>query len=76
MILMLDTDYCIDLIRKKAFRDRSLQWIRMHEAGDLGISVVTLAELEYGAQKSLELGEKRESLGQIPPASGGGRIWQ
>ena len=52
MILMLDTDYCIDLIRNRAFRDRGLPWIRAHEAGDLGISVISLAELEYGVQKS------------------------
>lgn len=49
---MLDTDYCINLIRNQTFRDRVLAWIKTHEAGELGISVITLAELEYGVEKS------------------------
>ena len=59
---MLDTDCCIDLIRNKAFRDRSLPWIRTHEAGDLGISVITLAELEYGVQKSSNQERNKRAL--------------
>ena len=59
---MLDTDYCIDLIRIKAFRDMSLPWIRSHEAGDLGISVITLAELEYGVQKSSNQERNKRAL--------------
>lgn len=62
MILMLGTDCCIDLIRNKAFRDRSLPWIRTHEAGDLGISVITLAELEYGVQKSSNRERNKRAL--------------
>ncbi len=59
---MLDTDYCIDLIRNKAFRDRSLPWIRAHEAGELGISVITLAELEYGVRKSSSQERNKRAL--------------
>ena len=59
---MLDTDYCIDLIGSKAFRDRSLPWIRAHEAGDLGISAITLAELEYGVQKSSNRERNKRAL--------------
>lgn len=62
MILLLDTDYCIDLIRSKTVRDRSLPWIRTHEAGDLGISVITLAELEYGVQKSSNQERNKRAL--------------
>ncbi len=62
MILMLDTDYCIDMIRNKTFRDRSLPWIRAHEAGDLGISVITLAELEYGVEKSSSQERNKKAL--------------
>lgn len=62
MILMLDTDYCVDIIRSKAFRERSLPWIRTHEVGDLGISVITLAELEYGVRKSSNQERNKRAL--------------
>ena len=42
MILMLDTDYCVDLIRNKALRNRIIPWLSKHEAGELGISVITV----------------------------------
>ena len=59
---MLDTDYCVDIIRSKAFRERSLPWIRTHEVGDLGISVITLAELEYGVRKSSNQERNKRAL--------------
>ena len=47
---MLDTNICIDIIKQ---RPRSvLDRFKHHQVGDIGISVVTLAELEYGVSAS------------------------
>jgi len=62
LILMLDTDYCVDLIRNKALRNRIIPWLSKHEAGELGISVITLAELEYGVQNSSSQERNKEAL--------------
>ena len=52
MKVMLDTNICIYIIKQKP---RSvLERFAAFPVGDLGISVITLAELEYGASKSSE----------------------
>ncbi|AQQ71618.1 tRNA(fMet)-specific endonuclease VapC [Limihaloglobus sulfuriphilus] len=50
MIYMLDTNICIDMIRKP--QSRALAHIQQYRPGDIAISAITLAELEFGVQKS------------------------
>jgi len=57
MKYMLDTNICIYIIKKKP--EKVFQQFRMLKAGDICISSVTLAELEYGVQKS-EYKERNE----------------
>jgi tRNA(fMet)-specific endonuclease VapC len=47
---LLDTNMCVFVIRQKS--QLVLQRLRQQQAGDVGISTVTLAELRYGADKS------------------------
>ena len=54
MVLLLDTDVCIYLIRQRPAS--VLQRFDEYTVGDIGISVVTLAELEYGVSKSSKPG--------------------
>ncbi len=63
MKVMLDTSICIYIIKQKP---RSvLERFAAFPVGDLGISVITLAELEYGASKSSEPDRNREALEQF-----------
>ena len=50
MRYMLDTDICIYIMKKKPVQ--IIQKFRMMEVADIGISSVTLSELEYGVEKS------------------------
>ena len=50
MIVMLDTNTCIALIKRKP--DHALKRFSEYRVGDIGISAVTLAELRYGVSKS------------------------
>jgi tRNA(fMet)-specific endonuclease VapC len=63
MKLMLDTNICIYLI---AERPRSvLDRFAAHSVGDIGVSVITLAELEYGVSKSSRPARNRAALDQF-----------
>ena len=53
MVLLLDTNICIYLIRDKP--GSVLERFNEHAVGDIGISVITLAELEYGVSKSYSI---------------------
>jgi tRNA(fMet)-specific endonuclease VapC len=60
---MLDTNICIDIIRT---RPRSvLDQFTGHTVGDIGLSVVTLAELEYGVSASGRPAKNRDALDQF-----------
>jgi tRNA(fMet)-specific endonuclease VapC len=60
---MLDTNICIDIIKE---RPRSvLDRFKGHTVGDIGVSVVTLAELEYGVSASSRPARNREALDQF-----------
>ncbi len=50
MIYMLDTNICIYIIKKKPLI--VLETLRKLDIGDVCISAITLAELEYGVKKS------------------------
>jgi tRNA(fMet)-specific endonuclease VapC len=60
---MLDTNICIDIIRERpqAVLDR----FESYTVGDIGISVITLAELEYGVSASRRPASNREALDQF-----------
>jgi tRNA(fMet)-specific endonuclease VapC len=63
MKVMLDTNICIYIIKQQPESVR--QKFAAFPVGDLGISVITLAELEYGASKSSQPTRNREALEQF-----------
>jgi tRNA(fMet)-specific endonuclease VapC len=63
MRLMLDTNICIYLIREQPAS--VLDRFASHSVGDIGISVITLAELEYGIAKSSRPARNRAALEQF-----------
>jgi tRNA(fMet)-specific endonuclease VapC len=63
MRFMFDTNTCIFLIRRK--HPRLLQRIGQCKPGDLGLSAVTLAELEYGIAKSSQPDRNRQALAEF-----------
>lgn len=50
MLYMLDTNICIYLIKRRS--DELLNRMRVYRTGEIGVSVVTVAELQYGVSKS------------------------
>ena len=63
MKLMLDTNTCIALIKRK--QPHVLQRFNDHQVGDIGISAVTLAELRYGVAKSLHQDKNQAALNEF-----------
>ena len=63
MKVMLDTNICIYVIKQQP--RAVLQRFATFPVGDLGLSVITLAELEYGASKSGDPARNREALEQF-----------
>ncbi|MBF0292749.1 MAG: type II toxin-antitoxin system VapC family toxin [Nitrospinae bacterium] len=63
MRFMLDTDTCISLIRKSPAS--VLKKLTSLTPGDAGISVITLAELEYGVAKSSKQNINSEALSEF-----------
>ena len=63
MKLMLDTNVCIYLIKEHP--PSVVERFASHAVGDIGISVITFAELEYGVSKSSRSAKNREALGQF-----------
>ena len=60
MKFLLDTDICIYLIKKKP--PSAIEKLHAYQVGDIGISVVTVAELRYGAAKSQRIQQNHEAL--------------
>lgn len=60
MKIMLDTDICIYLIRRRPLS--VLDRLAEYSIGDVGISAVTLAELQYGVAKSSDLQRNNQAL--------------
>jgi tRNA(fMet)-specific endonuclease VapC len=60
MKVMLDSNICIYIIKQKP--QSVLQRFQAFQVGDIGISAITLAELQYGAMKSDRPRRNRESL--------------
>ncbi len=63
MKFMLDTNICIYIIKRHP--GSVLGRIESHPLGDIGISVITLAELEYGVSKSSNPARNRDALEQF-----------
>jgi len=60
---MLDTNICIAIIRRRP--EAALRRLRGKAIGQVGISSLTLAELQYGAAKSREPAAARDALGEF-----------
>ncbi len=63
MKVMLDTNTCIYLIKRKP--EKVLQRFQAYSIGDIGISSITLAELEYGVAKSQHVQKNRLALDEF-----------
>ncbi|MDJ1173562.1 type II toxin-antitoxin system tRNA(fMet)-specific endonuclease VapC [Roseofilum capinflatum] len=60
MRFLLDTNICIYAIKQKPLIVK--ERLQKVNTGDVGISIITLAELEYGAAKSQNPQRNRETL--------------
>lgn len=63
MKIMLDTNICIYIIKRRP--QSVLRRFGLFPVGDIGISTVTLAEMEYGAARSAQPRKNREALQQF-----------
>jgi tRNA(fMet)-specific endonuclease VapC len=63
MNYLLDTGICIHIIRKKP--TQVLQRITSCAIGDIGISTITIAELQYGVEKSTHVEQNQTALDQF-----------
>ena len=63
MKLMLDTNTCIALIKRKPVH--TLQKFSKYQVGDIGVSAVTLAELRYGVSKSQHQAKNQAALDEF-----------
>jgi tRNA(fMet)-specific endonuclease VapC len=63
MKVMLDTNICIYIIKRHP--QSVLERFGSFPVGDIGISTMTLAELEYGAARSAQPRKNREALEQF-----------
>jgi tRNA(fMet)-specific endonuclease VapC len=63
MNYLLDTNICILLIRQKS--PSALARLLRHTITEIGLSVVTVAELQYGVQKSSQPMQNQQALDQF-----------
>jgi tRNA(fMet)-specific endonuclease VapC len=63
MRIMLDTNICIYIVNRRPIS--VLERFKSFRIGDIGISTITLAELQYGAAKSAHPRKNREALEQF-----------
>ena len=63
MKVMLDTNICIAIIKRKP--QQVLKRFTAYKVGEVGISWVTLAELEFGVAKSLHLETNQAALDEF-----------
>lgn len=61
-MFVLDTNACIGLIKGN---QSLLRRLRAHQPGDVAVSAVTVAELEFGVEKSLKRAENASALSQF-----------
>jgi tRNA(fMet)-specific endonuclease VapC len=63
MKYLLDTNICIYLIKKKPLH--VLRKFETHTLGDIGVSAITVAELQFGVQKSQYPTQNQRALEQF-----------
>ncbi|HTM06993.1 MAG TPA: type II toxin-antitoxin system VapC family toxin [Verrucomicrobiae bacterium] len=63
MKFMLDTNICIYVIKQRP--ETVLKRFTGYPVGDLGLSIVSLAELEYGIARSSQTGKNRSALAEF-----------
>ena len=63
MKIMLDTNTCIAVIKRKP--SQVLKRLSAYKVGEIGISWVTLAELEFGVAKSRHLEKNQAALDEF-----------
>jgi tRNA(fMet)-specific endonuclease VapC len=63
MRYLLDTNTCIAVIRKKS--QTVLQRMQQHPVTDIAVSTITIAELQYGVQKSGKIPQNQQALNQF-----------
>ena len=63
MNYLLDTNICVLLIRQKS--PQVLTKLTSHPITDIGISAITVAELQYGVQKSSRPAQNQQALDQF-----------
>ena len=63
MKVMLDTNTCIAIIKRKP--QQVIRRFNAYKVGDVGISWVTLAELEFGVAKSQHLEKNQAALDEF-----------
>jgi tRNA(fMet)-specific endonuclease VapC len=57
---LLDTDTCIYLMKRRS--EKIVKRLKALEPGDVGISSITLSELQYGVERSQFPARNREAL--------------
>ena len=60
---MLDTNICIYIIKQKP--QNVIERFRQVQVSEIGISSITLSELEYGVMKSAKPGQNKLALAQF-----------
>jgi tRNA(fMet)-specific endonuclease VapC len=60
MRYLLDTNICVLLIRQKS--QQVLQQLTQHPFTDIAVSAITVAELQYGVQKSAHPSQNQQAL--------------
>ena len=63
MKYLLDTNICIYLIKQRP--PSLLEKVQSFSVGEIGMSVITLAELQYGVSKSGQAKKNQEALDQF-----------
>ena len=63
MQFLLDTNICIYIIKQKPLE--VLQRFNTYQVGDIGVSSITVAELEFGVQKSQFSTKNQQALNQF-----------
>jgi tRNA(fMet)-specific endonuclease VapC len=63
MKYLLDTDMCIYMIKRKP--PQVLRRFETFSVGEIGISAITAAELQYGVQKSQYVAQNQKALQQF-----------
>lgn len=63
MLCMLDTNICIYLIKRKPIQ--VVEMLKSYEAGDVAVSSISVAELQYGVSKSSRPDQNRIALAEF-----------